>query len=56
MAEKRDYYDVLGVNKNASAAELKEAYKRLAKKFHPDVSKEPHAEEKFKKPTKPTAC
>ena len=48
MAEKRDYYDVLGVNKNASAAELKEAYKRLAKKFHPDVSKEPHAEEKFK--------
>ncbi len=48
MAGKRDYYEVLGLGKGASAEEVKEAYKRMAKKFHPDVSKEPHAEEKFK--------
>ncbi len=38
----------MGVSKNASADEIKEAYKNLAKKYHPDVSKEPNAEEKFK--------
>ncbi len=48
MAEKKDYYEVLGLNKGASKEEIKAAYKRLAKKFHPDVSKEPEAEEKFK--------
>lgn len=45
---KRDYYEVLGVEKNASDAEIKSAFRRLAKKYHPDVSKEPDAAEKFK--------
>ena len=46
--DKRDFYDVLGVNKGASSAELKKAFKGLAKKYHPDISKEENAEEKFK--------
>ena len=45
---KRDFYEVLGVDKNASDAEIKSAYRKLAKKYHPDVSKEPDAAEKFK--------
>ena len=45
---KRDYYEVLGVNKNASDAEIKSAFRKLAKKYHPDVNKEPDAAEKFK--------
>ena len=45
---KRDYYEVLGVDKNASEKDIKLAFRRLAKKYHPDVSKEPNAEEKFK--------
>ena len=45
---KRDYYEVLGVSKNASADELKSAFRRLAREYHPDVSKDPEAEEKFK--------
>lgn len=48
---KRDYYEVLGVSKTATDEELKSSYRRLAKKYHPDVNKEPDAEEKFKEVT-----
>ena len=48
MANKRDYYEVLGLQKGASDDEIKRAYRQLAKKYHPDINKEPGAEEKFK--------
>ncbi|MFM2483834.1 DnaJ C-terminal domain-containing protein [Celerinatantimonas yamalensis] len=44
----KNYYDILGVARDASEPEIKKAYRRLAKKYHPDVSKEPDAEQHFK--------
>ncbi len=48
MSTKRDYYEVLGVNKGASKDELKKAYRKMARQYHPDVSQEADAEAKFK--------
>lgn len=45
---KRDYYEILGLNKNASLKEIKSAYRKLAKEYHPDRNKSKDAEEKFK--------
>ena len=44
----KDYYDVLGISRNADTQEIKSAFRRLARQYHPDVSQEPGAEEKFK--------
>ncbi|MBI2659807.1 molecular chaperone DnaJ [Candidatus Woesearchaeota archaeon] len=48
MAKDKDYYKILGISKNASKEEVKAAYKKLAKQYHPDLNKSPEAAEKFK--------
>ncbi|MFZ3069679.1 MAG: molecular chaperone DnaJ [Anaerolineaceae bacterium] len=48
MANKRDYYEVLGIPKDASQDDVKNAFRSLARQYHPDVNKAPDAEEKFK--------
>jgi curved DNA-binding protein len=48
---KRDYYDVLGLKRDASADQIRSAYRKAARKFHPDVSKAPDAADKFKEAT-----
>lgn len=48
MTTNRDYYEILGVSRNASPDEIKQAFRKLARQYHPDVSKEENAEEQFK--------
>ena len=54
--EFRDYYKVLGVERAAGADQIKSAYRRLARKYHPDVSKEPNAEARFRRWRRHTRC
>ena len=44
----RDYYEILGVSRDADKEDIKQAYRRLARKYHQDVNKEPGAEDRFK--------
>lgn len=46
--EFKDYYEIMGVERNSTQDEIKRAYRKLARKYHPDVSKEPDAEARFK--------
>ena len=48
MAEPRDFYEVLGVGRNASPDEIQRAYRKLAREYHPDINKDPAAEAQFK--------
>ena len=57
MESKRDYYEVLGVSKTADEAAIKKAYRKLAKKYHPDTNAgDAHAEQMFKRSQRRTLC
>lgn len=49
ILNKKDFYDELGIGKNANSSDIKKAYFNLAKKYHPDVNKSDEAKEKFSK-------
>lgn len=53
MAQKEDFYDVLGVSKDASDRDIKKAYRKLSKKYHPDINDAPEAEKNSNKLRKP---
>ena len=54
--DRRSYYDVLGVGPHASQQEIKRAYRRLAKAYHPDVNRDPGSGARFKEITRRTGC
>src|SRR5690349_22001233 len=48
MASDRDFYEILGVSRNATQEQIQRAYRKLARQYHPDVNKDPGAEDRFK--------
>ena len=48
MSDAADYYEVLGVSRDATSDEIKRAYRKLAREHHPDINKDPRAEARFK--------